>query len=199
MNNSSDSVQDGERRDFFRIDDNAHLSYRVLEEENYRNRIAEADPFVGEAPCGVVAELRALTTQAGSVMTSIRKDDPNIAQYLGILERKIELIARLVESERHRDDKPNSRVNIGAGGLSFSSAEPVEADSKVEVKLVLFPSYLCIRALGQVVRTREKSTDAALPYRVGIEFTYLPEAEREALVKHTLERQSAMLRQRSGR
>lgn len=194
-----DRQGDADAREFFRIDDEAHLEYRVVEPAEYAAVVERGGPAAGEEACSLVAELHRLSSQAGLVMPRIRKTDPEVAQYLALLERKIDLVARMAEGGRHRDIRPNARVMLSANGLGFFAEEPIAAGAKLELRLLFFPSYLCIHAYGEVIHsTSTPRADAERPYRIGVEFTVLRDQEREALIKHTLERQSARLRRERG-
>lgn len=189
---------DQERREYFRIEDDAHVLLHEIPEEEYA-RAAEAGEPPGTEECGLVAELNHLSSQAGIVMSRLRKTDPDVAQYLDLLDRKIDLVARMSESGRQRELQPNARINLSANGVGLQRAEPLADGAKVEVRLVFFPSYLCVHAYGEVAYCREaENADAGHPYEVGVELTVMREMEREALIKHTLERQSAQLRQQRG-
>jgi len=73
-------------------------------------------------------------------------------------------------------------------------------DSKLEIRLVLFPSYLRIAALGRVVHCEE---DAAATgnqrHRIGVQFVRIGETAQEGLARHLIELQSAQLRRQRGR
>ena len=190
---------DQDRRQHFRIEDDAHVVVHEVSEEEYA-RVTENEEPPGTEECGLVAELHHLSSQAGIVMAKLRKSDPDVAHYLSLLDHKIDLVARMCESGRQQDLKPNARINLSANGVGLRRAEPMTEGAKVEIRLVFFPSYLCIHAYGEVAHCREaEDADAGRPYEVGVEFTVMREMEREALIKHTLERQSALLRQQRGR
>ena len=188
-------MSDGsERRQYFRIDDDVYFDYRVLDEAEYR-AIAAYPPEQREGVDSMVAQLRELSVQGGNMLATIRKTDPELAQYLALLERKVDLVTRLLESERFKHDAPNTRINISAGGVGFYSAAPLEAGSPLELRVIFFPSYLALHAYGRVVYSRpRKGTDPEQAYRIGVKFTLLAEVEREALVRHIFARQSADLR-----
>jgi len=192
-----DDEQD--RRQYFRIEDDAHVVVHEVPEEEYAQMLEAGEP-PGSEECGLVAELNHLSSQAGILMSKLRKSDPDVAHYLGLLDRKIDLVARMCESGRQEGLKPNARINLSANGVGLRRAEPIAEGTKVEVRLVFFPSYLCVHAYGEVAHCREaEDADAGHPYEVGVELTVMREMEREALIKHTLERQSALLRQQRGR
>lgn len=69
-------------------------------------------------------------------------------------------------------------VSLSASGMSFRSAQAHEKGSILEIKLLVFPSYVCILAFGTVVHcSREEQPGSDLPYLLGVEFTHLRETE----------------------
>ena len=194
MSDNTEIGAGGDRREYFRIDDDVHLVFRALAEDEY-HRDLEAPELDNGEPCSLVAQLHSLSTQSGLMLSHIRKSHPDIAQYLSVMDKKLDLIASMAEGSRYETLTPNNRVNISAGGLAFDHTDALAADTKLRLKVLFFPSYLCIHPLARVVHCeRGINADAEKPYRIGLEFTRLAEAEQDALIKHMLELQSAMLR-----
>lgn len=188
-----------ERRDSFRVDTTVHLEVRELADEEYQRLLDTPAEHTVES--SLVSQMRSLTAQAGNLLVNIRKTDPDVAHYLSLLDRKIDLLAAHLEGSRGTGTvSPDTRVNLGAGGLAFWREQPLAPGARLELKLVLFPSYVRIHALA-VVAHAEEDAQAPLPlhYRVGVAFTQLAEAEKDALVRHLIELQSAQLRRQRGR
>jgi c-di-GMP-binding flagellar brake protein YcgR len=185
-----------ERRRFFRIDDDVYLEYRQLDEEDYQARLKQA-PDVRQDSSGLALQLHSLTAQSSSILSQIRKRDPEVGQYLAIIDRKLELLSRaLLGSQLSHISGPNAPVNLSGNGIAFFSTEPLQPDSKLELRLMLFPGHTQVNTLGRVVHCNALPGDTPHPYRIGVEFTHIAEIAREALVRHTLELQSARLRQK---
>lgn len=184
-----------ERREFFRIDDNIYLDYQLVTEEVYRERIAAPSAEPQQEADNVGLQLQALTAQAGTMLAQIRKRDPEVGQYLALLDRKLELIGRaLIGNQIGGVLSPNVQVNLSGGGIAFHTLNCLQPDTKLELKLLLFPTHIFIHCLGRVIYCRHDGSNTATPYRVGVEFTRISEIARDALVRHTLELQSAQLR-----
>lgn len=189
-----------ERRESFRIDDKVHLSLRILSEDEYQRLLSEL-PEHAAIEGALMNQLRTLTAQTSHLLVNIRKSDPDIANYLGMLDRKINMLAAHLEGSRSGDGMaPDTRVNLSAGGIGFWRDQPLPRGTKLELRLVLFPSYTRIRALAQVLHAQEDELKPAhLRYRMGAAFTQISEAEKDALVRHLIELQSALLRRQRGR
>lgn len=183
-----------ERRRFFRIDDEIYLEYRPLSEEEYQQRLQQP-PGARQDSSTLALQLHGLTSQSSSLLAQIRKRDPEVGQYLTIIDRKLELLARaLLGSQLGHINGPNHKVNLSGNGIAFFSTEQLTPDSKLELRLMLFPDHTVINCVGRVVHCTAARDEAPQPYRVGVEFTHLAEMARDALVRHTLELQSARLR-----
>lgn len=184
------SSDEGQARGSFRIDDELYLEYQALpggEEGGWDQ--------AGDSLCEGLLRLRELTLQSSHILANIRKQHHDIALYLSLLDRKIDVLAQLlggvIIGERLR---PNTRVNIGADGMSFLSSVPLTPQDALGVRLVLFPANLCLRLRARVVRSEEQAEG----HRVAILFEQISEVEREALIRHLLEKQSASLRRERG-
>ncbi|MFA5626562.1 MAG: PilZ domain-containing protein [Thiohalomonadaceae bacterium] len=189
------SSQAKERRSFFRIDDDVYLEYRLLAEENYQQRLQQPAELQQDSSA-LALQLHGLTSQSSSLLAQIRKRQPEVGQYLSIIDRKLELLSRaLLDSQPDQVNTPNHHVNLSGSGLAFHSAEPLSPGGKLELRLMLFPSHTMIMALGRVAYCIAVASGKPQAYRIGVEFTLLAEVARDALIRHTLELQSARLRQ----
>lgn len=194
---TSESAQSGgarERRNYFRIEDSVYLEYRVLAEGE-----APAEEAERQWPerLKVLNELSTVSRQANAMLAKLRDFYPDITQLLVVLNQKVDLLVALVMSDEMADPvRPNRLVNISAGGVEFHSQSPIEAGRIVEVRLILFPSYTAMLLYGEVVRCEQHpDKDPESPYWVALEFTYIRDAQRDAIVRHVTDRQSAKLRE----
>jgi c-di-GMP-binding flagellar brake protein YcgR len=186
-----------ERRRYFRIDDKVQLQVRRLTDEEFQLAMNKApDQHAG---ANVAAQLRNLTNQMGNTLLTIRKHNPEIAQYLQLLDKKLEILARHLDSPAEANARLQ-KVNIGTGGLAYWTEEALPAETKLEVQFVLFPSCLRVTALAHVVHAEEDPQGtAAQRFRIGVDFDRIGDAEQEGLARHLIELQSAQLRRQRGR
>lgn len=182
-----------ERRTTFRIDDHIYLDWQRLEGAEASGWRHDISGF-----CDGLMRLREVTVQSNHILAGIRKQHSEIGHYLALLDKKVDILSQLVaEMELGDQVLPNHHVNIGANGFAFHHTEALAVDTLLRLKLVLFPSHLCLQLRGRVVHcevANDLHEEGA--YRLGIEFEAISEAEHEALIRHLLERQSATLRQR---
>jgi c-di-GMP-binding flagellar brake protein YcgR len=183
-----------DRREYFRVDDHIHLQCKALEPAAARSL---ADQLAAGGACSQIGELRALSAQMSTSLATIRKRDPELAQYLAMLDRKVESVAKMVEEQRLGADlTPNAQVNVGAGGMLFPSDTPFETGTELALRLLFFPSWLCIRTVGRVVHSEPAPENSEGRFRIGVEFSAMGEESRDALIRHLTERQAALLRRR---
>lgn len=79
--------------------------------------------------------------------------------------------------------------------MALFPREPIAPGNKLALRLIFFPAYLSISALGEVIYSRPQETeDTAHPFRTGIHFTSIDETNQEALARQVLEIQSTRLR-----
>jgi hypothetical protein len=185
----SSNVED-ERRSHFRIDDDVYLEYLVLNSEDVDKAITEFQQSKG-GHFNPLNQLQAIAIRQRGLLDSIRRDSPAVGAYLASIDERIQLLAHAIAQDQVGVPiVPNESVNLSAGGLSFSSEQPLEPGAAVEFSIIIAPSYIHICALGKVVYCHaEILHHDAYPFRIGIEFTHVHEADRDALLRHVEEKQ----------
>lgn len=148
----------------------------------------------------LASEFAATSTQMKRGLEKFKRELPEVALYLEGLNDKLDLLVRLLAAaDNELSDQPTHDVSLSAGGLSFDARTEIPKNSSVEIKLLVFPSYICIRTFGTVVYCRREKTDnSEFPFRVGIDFSYIRENDRELLIKHVLRKQSSRRREARG-
>jgi hypothetical protein len=194
MTTEQRSETQSERRAYFRIDDTIKISFRIIEPTDSDPEHAEFEP--GEDGFTIMTRLQAIDRQISAALRRIEQRNPDVADYLKALDEKINLIAQsfLVE-ESTLTEQPSRAVNLSAGGLALDNPVSLEVGTKVQLKLMLLPSYTGVVAIGKVVGVEQSAEDPDYPYRLHINFVHIPENGRDALIRHILRRQGAMLRQ----
>lgn len=180
-----------ERRTYFRVDDDVYLEYLILSGDEIQNAIAEfrSDTHRHFNPLN---QLQAITIRNRGVLDKIRTQWPDIGAYLLSIDERIQLLAHAIAQDQVGVPiVPNETVNLSGGGLSFGSEQGLEPGTSVEFSIIIVPSYLHICALGNVVYCRhDGAADPTYPYRIGVEFSHIHDADREALLRHVQEKQS---------
>jgi hypothetical protein len=177
----------------FRIDDELYLDYQPLEADE----VADAPAWRHDTSgfCDSLIRLREISLQSGHILASIRKHHPDIGHYLALLDKKVDILAQLAGTIGLGGDVgPSHQVTIGTEGMSFDSSEPLAVATALRLKLVLFPSHLCLHLQSRVNSCVKQDGG----YRVEVQFEQTGETEHETLIRHLLEKQSAALRRERG-
>lgn len=175
----------------FHIDDDIYLDYQQVDPDE----LAPAWRHDTSHICDELIHLREISLQSGHILANIRKHHPDIGNYLSLLDKKLEILSQLTATIALGGEiKPTHRVCLSAEGMAFSSSEPVDTNTPLRLKVVLFPSHLCLH-LQSTVSSCKQGEDG---YRISVKFEGLGETEQEALIRHLLEKQSAQLRRERG-
>lgn len=186
-----------ERRRFVRIEDEIALKYSVISKEALDERVAQLQTY----PPGflrLASHFAADSRQMGPVLGRIRAQQPELACYLGMVNKKLDLLARSLSITDHElADEPTRRVNLSAGGISFYAEKYLCPETLLELRLFAFPSLLYLVTFGTVRRCAQiKRPDEGFPYLIAIEFDFITEEDREMLVQHIVQRELSQLRAR---
>ncbi len=184
-----------DRRRFYRVEDRIALKYRVVPESEIPSALGRLQGSVPEKSM-LSASFATTSNQLKHVGDRIKRDHPDIGQYLEALNEKLDSLVRVVTAtERDAPLSPSHDVSLSAGGLSFRSASPVNEGDNLELRLLIFPSHISLFVLGTAVYCREEYIEGGhYPFRVGVDFSYIRESDRDLIIKHVLHKQSESLR-----
>lgn len=182
---------DTDRRRFCRVNDDIYLEFLVLKESEVETAIAEYN-HPARRHFNPINQLQAISARSEKLLDAIGQANPALGAYLATIEERLQLLAHAVAQDQAGVPiEPNENVNISAGGLSFSSEEAIDVGTLIEFSIIIAASYLHISALGAVVYCRRNdASDAAYPYRIGVEFSHLHQSDKEALIQHIEHKQS---------
>lgn len=196
MTNDKQISLEDERRRFFRIEDLLHLTYRVIGEDELTAKAELLEKGMVEQFM-VMASLSAISAEMTATLRKIEIVSPDVAEYLRAVDRKIELLGKAIMLEEiEARENQASAVNLSASGIAFYTREILAIGSKVEIKMLLLPSYTGILAYGEVVGNDSIQNNADYQNQVRIDFTHLRDEERDMLIKHVIRKQGDMLRER---
>lgn len=195
VTNISSAVQD-ERRRFFRIADLVHLSFKVVDEEISHKKSHVSNDIL--STCSLSTALEMITHESRTLWRRIEYREPEVADYLSVLDTKIDLVAQALLLSMGADTKKpqNHEVNLSASGLAFDCDEALANGSFLEIKMVLSSFTAVLVLYGKVVYCKEntETESYALPYVIGIDYVNLLEEDREILIKHIFKRQMQQIR-----
>lgn len=185
-----------ERRQYFRIQDSVLIKYRVLQSDMQDSVQREAEMNRTRIE-NARAALFGIETDFQEMCEKLRKEQPAVVSVLQIINRKINLLERVISTEVLTPSTTESTehepkfVNLSGGGLSVRAENPLAEHANLVIDLVLLPGHEPMRVFGEVVYCRESDEQG---YEIGIEYNNIRHQDRERLVQHVLNRQSEQLR-----
>ncbi|BBA37268.1 type IV pilus assembly PilZ [Methylocaldum marinum] len=184
-----------ERRRYFRIEDEIILFFREIAPDDIPDNRSPRDfPLDSFA---LSASLDLLTQESRKLLRKIERDSPEVGDFLKVLERKIDLVARsFLSYEANLAEQSTQRVSLSASGLSFEVEKPYAPGKVLEIKMVLHPDLVGLIAYGRIVYCKKNPPDSDLPYQISVDFVGLRDSDRELLIRHVVRRQLQQLRNR---
>jgi len=183
-----------DRRRFFRIDDAVNLYYRIVDEQTVLSASNTSDDVLSS--CSLVTALDVLGQESRAVMYRIEKKDSEVAEYLKLMDSKINLLAQAVLQQSN--DMSESKVcntNLSASGLAIEVDSEIEKGEFIEVKLFLSSCVSVILLYGKVVYCKQNTQTVSSSYQVGVDYINLKDDDREILIKHIVKRQMQQIRE----
>ena len=186
------SENENERRRFFRIDDEICLEYDLISEQDYSNAQVELAQ-IEQSAFSLSADFATLNYEYSPMLNSIRTTYPEIAQYIDVLNRKLDALSQhLLEDETPCDESTKQIVNISASGIAFDTKDTLKAQQPLRLRIILLPEKIGIVVFGRVCSTSNKNKS-----QVSVDFEHIRHEDQELMIKHNLNKQMQALRQRS--
>jgi hypothetical protein len=184
-----------EQREYFRIDDTAIVQYRIISEDEYQQLAVIGNDILDKLT--LKAKFDYMSRQLQPLHRTITSSHPDIAQFLSILDQKLNMLTeQMVKDEISEVDHRPQVVNIGAGGMSFSAESPLMTGALLEIRLVLLPEMTGVSTYANVVScVRKNAADSAeAEYQVAVHFENMSDEVRDIISRHVLTKEQSMLR-----
>ena len=162
-----------ERRRFVRVQDAVGLHVQ---------RLVDVPAAGQEAPSSPQPSVRKTDKYSMDGYATVRKDYPDVAQYISDLEERIREL--LLDGDA-APAKPTHKVSLSAGGLSFSDKALFVPGEVVSVTLTLFPEAKRIGTDAVIVSandTDELPNQNNPTYRA--EFIRISDSDRQVIEEH---------------
>ena len=183
-----------ERRRFFRIEDTVNLFYKVIDEKTVAAISYVSDDVLSN--CSLVAALDVLSQEARIIAPRLERTEPEMYEYLKIMDAKINLIAQAVMMQGNDFSEHNSRnVNLSASGLAFEAEDAIEVGTFLEVKIMLTSCMAVIIAYAKVIYCKQNEQGGNFPYFIGVNYVNMKDDDRELLIKHVVKKQMQQIRE----
>lgn len=181
-----------ERRKYYRINDVVMLRYEVLSESSTgagQNMDGESGLEVSTGT--LLAEIDRELNQS---INTVWQDYPAVAQALGLLNRKISIVAAAAIAYEEGDVQSydDTMVNLSGCGIAFEAREALTEGTRLRLSVVLRPSQVTLSIAGTVVGCEDRLNSTTMPYWVRINFDDDAMAQ-EQLIQHVVQKQGALL------
>lgn len=186
-----------EKRRYFRVNDTINLLHRVIDEKRiHEHSRVSSDVLSG---CSLAVALDVLNQEAAALAPRLDRRDPEMFEYLKILDNKINLIAQSLNPQQDEFSEHDKRdVSLSAAGVAFSNDEAIAVGALLELRMVLTSCLAVIIAFGRVAQCKDISSDnPEHPYAICVEYINMKEEDRELLIKHVIKKQMQQLRDKN--
>lgn len=185
-----------ERRAHFRVPDTLLLDYEPIDEHEMALRREE---MAGRWPNAFMLASRLHEIREGATVLRrhARQESAVFSKLVDTLDQSIDLLAETlaVQAFGNRVAKVTD-VNIGAGGMDFISSDgALPPGSILDLRMLFHSTGAGLRMFGRVRRCDRVATGG---HRLGIEFEFAREHDRELLVHLMLRREAQLLREERG-
>ncbi|MGR8931631.1 MAG: PilZ domain-containing protein [Gammaproteobacteria bacterium] len=186
-----------EKRRYFRVDDTISLFHRVIDESKIKSGSYVSTDVLGT--CSLKAAIDVLSQEAAALVPRLERRDPEVYEYLKIIDSKINLIAQIVSEPENEFSKHDKReVNLSASGLAFNNEEAIEVGKALELRMLLTSCLAVIVVYGRVVQCKDISEEnSRCPFQICVEYININEDDRELLIKHVIKKQMQQLRDKN--
>lgn len=186
-----------EKRRYFRVNDTINLLHKIID-ENALDKLSHISNDV-LSNCSLTSALDVLAQEARMLMPRLERRDPEMFEYLKIMDTKINLIAQAITIQDEQFSEHDTReVSLSATGLAFSNEVPIKEGELLELRMLLTSCMAVIVAYGRVVQCKDISQDnPQRPFAICVEYINMKEDDRELLIKHVVKKQMQQLRDKN--
>ena len=159
-----------DRREYYRIDDTIALEFTQLSgaEALASEALHDSSPLFN-----LLSDLHLMDFESQHLLRHISERDRTLANYLKVINKRIDLLGQAVAQSLLRDIGAPRKVSLSEGGVSFNNSQPVAAGAHLAVKMVLMPQALGLLLRAKVVHCRPLPSQQ---FEIGAEFEALTDA-----------------------
>lgn len=178
-----------DRREYYRIDDTIALEFTPL---SGADALASDELHDSSPLFNLLSELHLMDFESQHLLRHISERDRTLANYLKVVNKRIDLLGQAVALSLMRDIGSPKQVTLSEGGVSFNSPHHIAIDSHLAIKIVLMPQALGLLLRAKVIHCRPLADEQ---FEIGTEFEALTDAQRQLLARHILQKQALERRQ----
>ncbi|PCJ18338.1 MAG: hypothetical protein COB04_07375 [Gammaproteobacteria bacterium] len=185
-----------ERRDYYRINDQIMLEYRLLSESEYSSHgEPPSDPYDTHyhitPEFKILSEIRQIEADSKHHLHAISEQDRHISAYLRALNHKIECLTSLItQSQDQNPLTPTHQVSLSEAGIAVEVPDHITQDSLLHIHVTLFPSFYRFAAIAKTIHCDTRADANNTVFHLGLHFESMLESDRQMLARHILQKQS---------
>jgi hypothetical protein len=173
-----------ERRRFFRINDEAEISFKTITQDEYQ-------AWGNEKKDEGAEKLATLETELSMTLANLKSQQPQLATIFELFNQKIN-IAMNSHPKTHglNDNGELEPINLSACGIAFHTDRNIPINEHLLLQLKLMPSNLAIVTTGKVI-------DVGLAKGkklVRVDFQNIGDSNQDLLIQHLFQVQSRELK-----
>lgn len=186
-----------EKRRYFRVSDTISLLYKVVDDFNMEQLSHISDNVLEN--CSLAAALEVLNEDARMLSPRLERRDPEMFEYLRIIDTKINLIVQALSRNSEEFSKHEKHeVSLSGSGLAFRNQYELAIGTVVELRMMLTSCLAVIVTYGRIVGCRDISLESPdQPFEISVEYINMKEEDREVLLKHVIKKQLQQLRDKN--
>ncbi|RLA12923.1 MAG: hypothetical protein DRQ52_07170 [Gammaproteobacteria bacterium] len=179
-----------ERRQFFRVDDDVRVSYRKLDARS-GEQLARAIKAGLPTSFQLRSQMEAIDQNLEAARKELVDLPYSLKQYLSLLDEKIQQLGQVTELlAGNAQTITVCEVSLSGGGVAIPTDEALAIGQMVELCLQLVGLTGAIHALAEVTDCRRDNEG----FNVAMEFRYLTDSDREAIIRRAVHRQGELIR-----
>jgi len=178
------TLDEEDRREYYRIEDTIALEIRPLSalEAAGQEVLQDASPLFN-----LLSELHLSEFESQHLLRQISERDRNIANYLKVMNKRIDLLSQVVAHTVLGKFGEPQPVVLSEGGIEFEHHLAYPTGSHLAIKLLLMPQALGLLLRAKVTHCEPESFGT---FEIGTEFEALTDAQRQLLARYILQRQA---------
>jgi len=173
-------IDSQERRRHERIDDEMVMFWREVEPDEIPEDMGRDETELNDF--SLSSKLKLLSMEMGELLKRIGRANPLLAEYLTLMDRKLDALASsIIVKDNFTDSHTTRHVNLSASGLAFLTDKEYHLGTLLELKMIFPPALTSIVAYGRVIYCIHYDDDKPLSHRIGVGFIRLHDYDLEVL------------------
>ena len=189
-----------ERRSSVRVTGRNLFDFNILADEKYETLLQDFEEGISLYNQQNLMEMQ-MFVGAQNALAKIADKDPDLAEFLQHLDMRINVLLQKIEGNKSPvEDLKLRDLNLSGAGIAFISDQEISAETYLEMRIVLLPTYVFVYVVGRITQCEVISEQQGQTfYKLRVAFTLIMDEDREKLIQHNFRQQSLALRNRRKR